>query len=124
MLNNKKTQKEFIKIGEVEFEILFPDLLPKQSPDEYKRLKDDIEANGVTVPIVTDEAHGVIDGQNRLRAASELKMKKIGFIIVHSLGESEKKNMAITLNTKRRQMSKDERLELAINLRKNGLSYR
>ncbi len=115
---------EIIKVGEVEFRVLYPELLPKIKTDEYQRLSDSIKELGVFVPVLTDETRGVIDGANRLRAVAEHKLKTIPFRILPGLDEDKKKHLAIRLNSQRRQMSKEERLTLATDLRKDGLSLR
>jgi len=117
-------KKQNIKVGKVEFKLLFPDLLPEQSPEEYHNLLSDIAVNGVQIPIVTDDKRGIIDGKNRAIAAAERKLKNIPFIIVHNLTEQQKKQLAIKLNAQRRHITKKARLTLAIELRKSGLSYR
>ncbi len=119
---NKKLQ--IIKIGDVEFKVLYPKLLPKVKADEYQRLKNGIKTVGVLVPVLTDEDRGIIDGKHRLQAAAELKLKTVPFNILHGMDDHEKKHLAIRLNAQRRQMTQDERLALATDLRKDGLSYR
>ena len=120
----KSENNEIIKIGDVEFRVLFPDLLPKAKTDEYERLCCSIKEMGVLVPVLTDENKGVIDGANRLRACAELKLKSIPLRILPGLDENAKKHHAIRLNAQRRQMNQEERLGLATDLRKDGLSYR
>ncbi|MHC4757887.1 MAG: helix-turn-helix domain-containing protein [Planctomycetota bacterium] len=56
--------------------------------------------------------------------ALEHQLKTIPFHIRPGLTESEKKQLAIKLNAQRRHMTQEERLALATELRKDGLSYR
>lgn len=119
-----KKNSSIIKIGDVKITVLFPRLLPKIKADEFERLKDSIKEVGVLVPVLTDEYRGVIDGKHRLQAAAELKLKTVPFIILHGLDKHQKKHLAIRLNAQRRQMTQDERLALAVGLRKDGLSLR
>ncbi|MHB9069640.1 MAG: ParB/RepB/Spo0J family partition protein [Sedimentisphaerales bacterium] len=116
--------QKIIKIGEVEFKVLYGDLLPKIKPEEYERLKTSIQEMGVLVAVITDENRGIIDGISRLEAASELKLKTVSFNILHGLNDIDKKHLAIKLNAQRRQMTQEERLALATDLRKDGLSFR
>ncbi|MHC4258462.1 MAG: ParB N-terminal domain-containing protein, partial [Planctomycetota bacterium] len=76
------------------------------------------------VPVLTDENKGIIDGEQRSQAAAELDLKSVPFNILHGLDDYEKKHLAIKLNAQRRQMTQDERLALATELRKDGLSLR
>ncbi len=119
---NKKVQ--IIQIGEVEFKVLFPKLLPRVKADEYQRLKDSVKEVGVLVPALTDEDRGIIDGKHRLQAAAELKLKTVPVTVLHGLDKHEKKHLAIRLNAQRRHMTQDQRLALATDLRKDGLSLR
>ncbi len=120
----KSKKNEIIKIGGVEFRVLFPDLLPKAKTDEYERLCSSIKEVGVLVPVLTDEKGGIIDGIKRLRACAELKYKTVPSRILSGLTDVEKKYLAIKLNAQRRHMTIEERLGLATELRKDGLSYR
>ena len=54
-VKSKKEKLEIIKIGDVEFKVLFPALLPKVEKDEFERLKNSIKEVGVLVPVLTDE---------------------------------------------------------------------
>ncbi len=117
-------KQEGIRIGEVEFKVLYGDLLPPKKDDEYERLKASIKEVGVLVPVLLDEYGGIIDGRYRLQATSELKYKTVPFRILHGLDDREKKHLAIKLNAQRRQMTQEERLALATDLRKDGLSFR
>ena len=119
-----KKKYRVITVGEVEFKVLYGNLLPTIKKDEYERLKTSIKERGVLIPVLTDEEKGVIDGTNRLQAACELGIKSIPMRILPGLAENEKKHLAIKLNSQRRQMSQDERLVLATDLRKDGLSLR
>jgi len=120
----KEKRKKQIVVGGVEFTPLFEGLVPRISEEEYQRLKNDIEANGVLVPVVCDEKRGIVDGVNRLRAVSELGYKKVPFNIHPNLSKKEKRELAIKLNALRRHWKTEERLTLAVALRKEGYSYR
>jgi DNA-binding CsgD family transcriptional regulator len=121
---NDSNKVETIKIGDVVFTIPYKDLLSDPTPDEFDRFKEDIRVNGITIPVLTDEVKGVIDGGKRLKAASELGLKSVPVLVVYGLSQKQKKELAIKLNCLRRQMTKEQRVELAILLRKDGLSYR
>jgi DNA modification methylase/DNA-binding CsgD family transcriptional regulator len=117
-------KQEIIKIGDVEFRVLFPNLFAEEETDEYERLSSSIKEIGVTVPVITDEEKGVIDGKRRLRASAEHNKKSVPFFILPGLDDNEKKHLAIMLNAQRRHLTKEERLALATDLRRDGLSYR
>lgn len=119
-----KKKYRVITVGQVNFKVLYGNLLPTVKTDEYERLKASIKEAGVLVPVLTDENRGVIDGKHRLQAASELNLKTVPFNILYGLDDQTKKHLAIKLNAQRRQMTKDERLSMATDLRKDGLSLR
>jgi 16S rRNA G966 N2-methylase RsmD len=113
-----------ITVGGVEYTLLFDGLVPPITDEEYQNLKRDINESGVMVPVITDENRGIIDGFNRLTVASELNLKTVPIQIHPSLSKQEKKELAIRLNAVRRQLSKEDRLEMAVSLRKDKYSYR
>ena len=115
---------EHIVIGGLEFKVLYDRLVSRLSDEEYERLKSDIAENSVLVPVAVDEAKGVIDGVSRLRAASELGLKSVPCHIHYGLGHKDKRDLAIKLNALRRHWSAEERLKLAITLRKDKYSFR
>lgn len=117
------TQRE-ITIKGVTFTLPYADLLPPLSDTEYADLKADIEQRGVVVPILVDEHRNVIDGQHRLRIAHELGLTDFPVEIRPGLSVEERERLAWDLNAHRRHMTKEQRRELALKLRKEGKSYR
>lgn len=116
--------KKTIVVGETEYTILFDDVVPPISDEEYHRLKEDIAENDILVPPIVDEHNGIIDGTNRIRAISELKRKSFQFHVRPGLKDEEKRDLAIKINAMRRQFSKEDRLKLAVSLRKQKYSLR
>ncbi|AFH21526.1 DNA adenine methylase [environmental Halophage eHP-3] len=47
-------------------------VMPELSTDEFQRLKNDIEQNGIEYPIIVDADGEIIDGHHRMRAWKEL----------------------------------------------------
>lgn len=121
MVNVNKT----IIVGDTKYTVLFDDVVPPISEEEYESLKEDISENGILVPPIIDEKNGIIDGVNRIRAISELKRKSFPCQILPNLVKGqEKRDLAIKINALRRQWSKEDRLKLAVSLRKQKYSYR
>jgi len=48
-------------------------VMPDLDAEEFRALKDDIEENGIIVPITVDESGAIIDGYHRHRAALRLR---------------------------------------------------
>jgi hypothetical protein len=118
------SKKSIYPIGSIEYVALFDTLLPNLSEEAYQHLKDDIAENGVQVPIITDEKGNILDGLHRVRAASELELRDIPVEIHPNLTSKEKMEIALRLNSHRRQWSQEERLQVAVKLRHNKYSLR
>lgn len=86
-------------------------VMPPLSAEEYQELYEDIKANGVLVPIVVDEDEVIIDGHHRAKIAAELGIPCPEEIIAGK-SESEKRNIAFTLNLKRRHLNREQRRAL------------
>jgi ParB-like chromosome segregation protein Spo0J len=92
----------------------FADLLPPLTAEEYQELKEDIQANGVLYPVFIDDANNVIDGHNRLRIAVELDLPKhaVRMRNVEVEDAKKKEEIALNLNTHRRQLDRKQKQEL------------
>lgn len=79
------------------------DLLPIHTEQERAQLKEDIERNGLQVPVVIDEHDNVIDGFLRKELAEDLKIDwKKAADVRFDLGDIEKQALRIRLNLLRR----------------------
>lgn len=85
--------------------------MPPLKSDEYDELKADIRENGITVPVIVDEHDNVIDGHHRSMIARELGVE-CPKRTVEGLSESEKLAMSVSLNIKRRQLSRGEKRQI------------
>lgn len=99
------------------------------TPIEYEALKADIADHGVLVPVEVDENGDILDGHHRVQAWHELRAEGITVgtyprMIRQGLTEEQKRNHARKLNVLRRQMSKDERETIMVDMRRDGMSYR
>jgi N6-adenosine-specific RNA methylase IME4/ParB-like chromosome segregation protein Spo0J len=99
------------------------------TPIEYEALKSDIAENGVLVPVEVDENGDTLDGHHRIKAWQELKDEGLNLtdyprMIRAGMTEEQKRNHARKLNVLRRQMTKEEREEMMVDMRKDGMSYR
>lgn len=64
-------------------QIKLPEVLLRQEtedPETFRALKADIKKHGVLCPILIDQDSLLVSGSRRLRAASELKLKRIPYI--------------------------------------------
>jgi ParB-like chromosome segregation protein Spo0J len=81
--------------------------------EEYDRLKADIRARGVQVPIEYDEEGNVLDGHHRLQACEELGIRDWPRVTRAGLTEEQKWKHVVALNDARRQMTRKDRKEMA-----------
>lgn len=93
-------------------------LIPALSDEEYEALKADIAAHGIQVPIEEDEQGNILDGHHRLKAAKELGLpdEAIPRVVRKGLSEEEKLEHILRLNLLRRQLTQEQKLELAVEL--------
>jgi hypothetical protein len=85
--------------------------MPPLSVDEYANLEQSIRDHGIQVPIIVDEDGVVIDGHHRQKIADTLGIScpvetKFG------LSDTEKRNLSLSLNIDRRQISREQRRAL------------
>jgi ParB-like chromosome segregation protein Spo0J len=93
--------------------------LPSLSLDEYEALRESVRRYGVIQPVIVDEKGTVIDGYHRVKVCKELGIKH-PTRVMEGLSEEEKENLSVSLNIKRRHLTKDQKKELALALREQG----
>lgn len=123
-----ESQESTIHIGSATFNLPYRNLVPDLSPEEFEALKADIGKRGQLVPIMVDDKLTVIDGHHRLMAIYSLREHegiKIDprILIQPGLEESEKEELAVKLNSKRRHLTREQKQEWAAALRGKGWSY-
>lgn len=125
------TECEVIAIGHAKFYLRYADWLPPLAEDEFDGLTASIREHGIQQPVVVyrllNNHFDVIDGLHRLKVAQalELDLAKIPLnILDQATSIKEQKALAWSLNTDRRHLTKEQRQARALELRKQGLSYR
>lgn len=97
-------------------------LLRDLDTEAFEGLVADIAERGVLVPIEVDENGNVLDGHQRTRAVALLRERghtvHVPFQVRSGLSEDDKYAHALSINLQRRQLSLDERRELAIDVRR------
>lgn len=86
-------------------------VMPGLSAEEYVGLRDSISQYGVQSPIIVDENGVIIDGHNRKRVADEL-LQMCPEIVRTGLSDEDKRTLAYSLNTERRQLTREQKLAL------------
>ena len=96
-------------------------LLPDLPPAEYESLKQSISCCGVRVPIIVDQDGKIIDGWHRDRACNELGIH-CPREIRHFDSDAERLEVAISLNTNRRHLTRAQKREIVASLLKTDPS--
>jgi len=82
----------------------FPDL----PPEEYESLKADVAVHGIQYAVIQDEKGNTLDGHQRQRIADELRIKNYSVTVMSGLTEEEKRHLALSLNVKRRHLTRPQ----------------
>jgi len=82
----------------------FPDL----PHEEYESLKADVAVHGIQYAVIQDEKGNVLDGHQRERIADELRIKNYPITVMSGLTEEEKRHLALSLNVKRRHLTRPQ----------------
>lgn len=93
-------------------------LLPPLSTRELDDLEASIRLNGIQMPILVDEFDNIIDGWHRLQIAIKLQLSDPPITIKTGLSETQKVQLAVSLNKDRRQMSSSQLAALAVEVEK------
>lgn len=113
-----------VTIGATTFTFEYSDLLPSLTEVEYESLSEDIRHRGVQVSVVTDEHQNVLDGKHRLLSAHDHGQTNVPIEIIPGLSEEEKRDLALDLNLHRRHLTAEQRQQVIVKLRQQGLSWR
>lgn len=95
-------------------------LLPALSDQEYEALKADIRARGVMIPIEVDERGAILDGGARKQICNELGIWNPPCVKRPGLTEDQKIEHILTVNLKRRHLSRQKLKKVAAKLRAMG----
>ena len=96
--------------------------LPSLSLDEYEALRESIREKGVIESILVDEEGNVIDGHHRLKACEELGIECPRRALM-GLSDEQKQDLSLELNLHRRQLTKEQKKEIADGLYEKGWGY-
>jgi len=125
------TECEVIAIGHAKFYLRYADWLPPLAADEFDGLTASIREHGIQQPVVVfrllNNHFDVIDGLHRLKVAQALGFDLVQIplnILDQATSVKEQKALAWSLNADRRHLTKEQRQARALELRKQGLSYR
>lgn len=98
-------------------------LFNKLTDTEHAALRESIEQFGIKVPILKDSYGRIIDGHHRAAIAEELGID-CPTITVDELDDEQLEGLAFDLNTARRHLTAEQRLQLVKELRQSGKTIR
>lgn len=98
-------------------------LFPALDPATEDALRASIRRFGVLVPVVHDQTGRTLDGHHRERIAAELGAP-VEVIVVTVADDDEAREVAVTLNADRRQLTTEQRRAVVADLRAEGHSLR
>ena len=98
----------------------FRGLVPPLSKEQYAALKADIRDNGLTTAILRDENAKIVDGFSRDQACIELGIPNVPYLTRSGLTDDQKIALRLSLNFKRRHLSKKQLKKVAATLRGRG----
>ena len=100
-----------------------PNLFSALDSATESALRESIRRFGVLVPIVRDQHGRTLDGHHRSRIADEENVRyRVDLVTVAD--DDEAREIAVTLNTDRRQLDAEQRREIVAALREQGHSLR
>lgn len=85
----------------------FKNILQPLSTDEFNALKADIKRHGVLNPIIVDDCGQILDGHHRYKIDKKAPQK-----VLAGLTDAAKKAFVISSNSKRRNLSPEQKAEL------------
>jgi ParB-like chromosome segregation protein Spo0J len=88
-------------------------LFPSLPPDEFRKLKDDIQKNGQIVPIWMGKDYFVLDGRHRLRACKELGIEPI-LRRLSDISNVSEEDFIWSSNVLRRHLTDGQRAAIAV----------
>lgn len=92
--------------------LLQNDLFYPLTDHEYESLKASIAQHGVQVPVIIGQHIPLIDGRHRILASQELGHTDIPAILVTGLDHEQERQLAIALNSVRRQLTRAQKRAL------------
>jgi ParB-like chromosome segregation protein Spo0J len=83
-------------------------VMPPLSEEEYAALRNDIEHNGILVPVLVDQHGRILDGHHRVKIANELGID-YPRDVREIADDNEAHDLAVTLNMVRRHLNREQK---------------
>ncbi|MGG1445074.1 ParB/RepB/Spo0J family partition protein [Brevibacillus laterosporus] len=93
------------------------------SPERYASTRADIESGGVRELIHIDEDFVILDGHHRFIICGDLGIEFVEVKMYYGLTDDDKFALAYRQGFQGKEITRDEKIEIAIKLRKEGRSY-
>jgi ParB-like chromosome segregation protein Spo0J len=112
----KKVKVSELKVGDYQ-------VWSKMTEEKFNQFLNDVKENGVEDVIHVDEDLTIIDGHHRYDCCLKLGIEEIEVKIHYGLTDEEKLGKAHRLNTLSREIGREEKIQRAVELRKEGRSH-
>jgi len=94
--------EETLKVEEISFNLFNPN---KMSEEKYAALKESILQDGIQQPVivrkVADDLYELIDGENRIRIAKELKIQNVKALVKSAVKDADAMRLCYKINADR-----------------------
>ena len=94
--------------------------MPRPTEDEYRLLKEDVQAHGVHTPVVVNPAHELLDGYTRAQVAGELGIADLLVKVDPPRDPLTEREYVIRANLTRRHLTGSQKDKLGLALRDIG----
>ncbi|MBF0591864.1 MAG: ParB N-terminal domain-containing protein [Nitrospirae bacterium] len=91
-------------------------LVTRPTPNEFKILKEDIDVNGIKMPLILNKKSELIDGYTRYDIAIQLEKTEVPAVVYDFKSEAEEQEFIIQVNLNRRHLNSAQKGEIAMTL--------
>lgn len=119
--NVKRTEIKTVPIEELK--VAHYQVWSKMPAEQFEAFAKDIKENGISDILHVDEDLTILDGHHRYEAAKIAGFSSVDVKVHYGLTEEEKIGFAHKNNALTREISREEKIKRAIELRKDGRSY-
>ena len=114
--NQSKTVYISLKLTDIVTRTDYRALVPRPTEDEYRLLKEDVQAHGVHTPVVVNPAYELLDGYTRAEVAGELRIAELLVKVDPPRDPLSEREYVIRANLNRRHLTGAQKDKLGLAL--------
>lgn len=111
-----RTEYTSLRLAEIVVRADYRALVPRPTEDEYRLLKEDVQAHGVHTPVVVNPAHELLDGYTRAQVAGELGIADLLVKVDPPRDPLTEREYVIRANLTRRHLTPSQKDKLGLSL--------